>query len=57
MNSCSSKYMSFYFPNVAVFYEQHHVSGHDQKLNDSKISFSAVSQWFSIICTTKYIFH
>ena len=35
-------YVSSEIPNVVMLYEQHHVSDHDQKLNDSKILFSAV---------------
>ena len=41
INACGCKYVRSKFPNVVVLCEQHHVSGHDQKLNVSKISFSA----------------
>ena len=41
INACGCKYVSSKFPNVVVLDEQHHVSGHDQKLNVSKISFLA----------------
>ena len=41
INACGCKYVSSYFRMFCYMNSTMHVSGHDQTLNDSKISFSA----------------